>query len=55
MIETWTFAGRTFSIIEPTACDDTWMVLVDGALLMDRPADQKPNRLMIHAVALRLI
>lgn len=54
MIETWNFAGRTFSIIEPTAGDDTWMVLMDGALLMDRKGE-KPNRLQIHALAFSLL
>ena len=54
MIETWQFAGRTFSIIEPTAGDDTWMVLMGGLLLMDRKG-VKPNRLQIHALALGLL
>jgi hypothetical protein len=53
MIETWNFAGRTFSIIEPTAGDDTWMLLVDGVLLMDRKGE-KPNRLKIHTAAFGL-
>ena len=54
MIETWQFAGRSFSIIEPTAGDDTWMVLMDGALLMERKG-KKPNRLQIHALAFGLL
>lgn len=54
MLETWTFARRTFSIIDNRTNDGTWWVMMDGALLMTRPADQKPNRLQIHAVALRL-
>jgi len=54
MIEAWKFSGRTFTIIGPTAGYDTWMVLVDGALLMDRKGE-KPNRLQIHALALGLL
>lgn len=53
MIETWNFAGKTFSIIEPTAGDDTWMVLVGGALLMDRMT-KKPTRHQIYTLAFGL-
>ena len=53
MTETWNFAGRSFSIIEPTAGDDRWMVLMDGTLILARKG-KKPNRLQIHALALTL-
>ena len=50
MIETWIFAGQTFSIVEPTSEDGCWRVLINGALLMDRQG-KKPSRLQIHAMA----
>jgi hypothetical protein len=53
MVETWNFAGRSFSIIEPTAGDDTWKVLVDGALLMQHKG-KKPTRHQIYTLAFRL-
>ena len=54
MLETWIFAGRTFSIIDCRDRNGSWWVTMDGALLLTRQGDRKPNRLQIHAAAFSL-
>lgn len=54
MIETWIFAGRTFSIIDNREQNGSWWVTMDGAPLLTHQGDRKPNRLHIHAAAFSL-